>query len=114
MSRCGDFGIAYKMKVQMSYLVNNKQVIIKSANNSMQRRRNFNFERLQRDTSLTEVTGVSLVCVRVCVIMLRYLCRPISLELTAVNEGIVLDNIEVFRKNGFEFAIDEDGTVLIQ
>ena len=54
------------------------------------------------------------MCVRVCVIMLRYLCRPISLELTAVNEGIVLDNIEVFRKNGFEFAIDEDGTVLIQ
>ena len=35
--------------------------------------------------------------------------RPLSLELTAVNEDIVTDNIEVFRKNGFEFSIDKEG-----
>ena len=35
--------------------------------------------------------------------------RPLSLELTAVNEDIVIDNIEVFRKNGFEFIIDKEG-----
>jgi len=35
--------------------------------------------------------------------------RPLSLELTAVNEEIVIDNIEVFRKNGFEFSIDKEG-----
>ena len=35
--------------------------------------------------------------------------RPQSLELTAVNELILMDNIEIFKKNGFEFIINEDG-----
>ena len=35
--------------------------------------------------------------------------RPLPLELTAVNEDIVMDDIEVFRKNGFEFSIDKEG-----
>ena len=35
--------------------------------------------------------------------------RPLALELTAVNESVVMDNVEVFKKNGFEFLIDEDG-----
>ena len=35
--------------------------------------------------------------------------HSLSLELTAVSEDIVMDNIEVFRKNGFEFSIDKEG-----
>lgn len=34
---------------------------------------------------------------------------PQALELTAVNECILLDNIEIFEKNGFDFIIDQDG-----
>ena len=35
--------------------------------------------------------------------------KPLSLKLTAVSEDIVIDNIEVFRKNGFEFSINKEG-----
>ena len=41
--------------------------------------------------------------------LVSVLYRPLSLELTAVNEDIVMDNVEVFRKNGFEFYIDKEG-----
>ena len=34
---------------------------------------------------------------------------PLNLELTASSEVILMDNIEIFRKNGFEFLIDEQG-----
>jgi DNA mismatch repair protein PMS2 len=33
------------------------------------------------------------------------------LDLTAVNESILIENEEVFRKNGFDFIIDEKGRV---
>lgn len=36
---------------------------------------------------------------------------PKSLELTAANESILIDNEEVFRKNGFTFKIDHNGTI---
>lgn len=32
-----------------------------------------------------------------------------ALELTAVNESILLDNINIFKKNGFDFQINEEG-----
>lgn len=32
-----------------------------------------------------------------------------NLELTASNEIILIDNLEIFRKNGFDFLIDEEG-----
>ena len=35
--------------------------------------------------------------------------RPQKLELTAVNENILIESEEVFRKNGFDFIIDEKG-----
>ncbi|WAQ95591.1 PMS2-like protein [Mya arenaria] len=35
--------------------------------------------------------------------------NPMNLELTASNETILMDNLDVFRKNGFEFQIDENG-----
>ena len=40
----------------------------------------------------------------------RLIC-PQSLELTAVNENILIENLEVFRKNGFDFEIDEKAPV---
>lgn len=36
-------------------------------------------------------------------------CSPQKLHLTAVSENVLIENIEIFRKNGFEFLIDEDG-----
>lgn len=39
--------------------------------------------------------------------------RPQNLELTAANECLLLENLDVFHKNGFEFNIDENGTVLM-
>ncbi|XP_060559608.1 mismatch repair endonuclease PMS2-like [Ruditapes philippinarum] len=53
----------------------------------------FNFETLQRDT----------------VIQSQKLIAPLNLELTSSNETILMDNIDIFRKNGFEFIIDEEG-----
>lgn len=35
--------------------------------------------------------------------------RPQQLELTAINESILIDNVNIFKANGFEFSIDENG-----
>ncbi|KAJ9592773.1 hypothetical protein L9F63_015551, partial [Diploptera punctata] len=51
----------------------------------------YNFEMLQRNT----------------VIQNQKLVIPQKLELTAVNESILIESEEVFRKNGFDFIIDE-------
>lgn len=37
---------------------------------------------------------------------------PQKLHLTAVSENTLMENIEIFQKNGFEFLIDEDGITL--
>ncbi|XP_063076666.1 mismatch repair endonuclease PMS2 [Engraulis encrasicolus] len=37
---------------------------------------------------------------------------PQNLQLTAVSETVLIDNLEIFRKNGFEFQIDEDAQVM--
>ena len=46
-----------------------------------------------------------------CVIQNQRLIIPQALELTAVNESILLDNMEIFRKNGFQFHLDEEKPV---
>eukprot|EP00053_Salpingoeca_punica_P010933 m.97612 g.97612 ORF g.97612 m.97612 type:complete len:549 (-) comp15537_c0_seq3:16-1662(-) len=51
----------------------------------------YNFERLQKTTTLQ---------------CQRLLC-PKPLELTPVNESVVMDNLAIFRANGFDFDIDE-------
>ena len=33
---------------------------------------------------------------------------PQKLELTAANEAILVDNVEIFQKNGFDFEIDHN------
>ena len=33
---------------------------------------------------------------------------PQKLELTAANEAILVDNVEIFQKNGFDFEIDRN------
>lgn len=38
--------------------------------------------------------------------------RPQTLNLTAVNEAVLIENLEIFRKNGFDFVIDESGELL--
>ncbi|XP_046968358.1 mismatch repair endonuclease PMS2 [Vanessa cardui] len=52
----------------------------------------YNFETLQKTTELTS----------------QKLVIPQQLELTGVNEQILMDNVGVFKKNGFTFKIDED------
>nr|CAD7266230.1 unnamed protein product [Timema shepardi] len=52
----------------------------------------YNFEKLQRDTALRN----------------QRLVIPQKLELTAVNEGILVENVEIFRNNGFDFLIDKE------
>ncbi|XP_069012052.1 mismatch repair endonuclease PMS2 [Embiotoca jacksoni] len=37
---------------------------------------------------------------------------PQKLHLTAVSENVLMENIEIFRKNGFEFLVDEDAQVM--
>ena len=49
----------------------------------------YNFERLQRTTKMKS----------------QRLFVPKRLELTAISEEVVLDNIEIFRRNGFDFDI---------
>ncbi|KAJ8713366.1 hypothetical protein PYW07_013736 [Mythimna separata] len=52
----------------------------------------YNFETLQKTTELTS----------------QKLVIPQSLELTGVNEQILMDNLDVFKKNGFTFEIKEE------
>ncbi|KAM9426324.1 mismatch repair endonuclease PMS2 [Pholidichthys leucotaenia] len=56
----------------------------------------YNFEMLQQHTVLQ---GQKLIV-------------PQKLHLTAVSENILIENVEIFRKNGFEFVIDEDAQVM--
>ncbi|CAN7948451.1 unnamed protein product, partial [Ixodes pacificus] len=51
----------------------------------------YNFERLERDTVMKG----------------QKLLAPQLLELTAVNESVLIENREVFEKNGFAFEVDE-------
>nr|XP_026259957.1 mismatch repair endonuclease PMS2 [Urocitellus parryii] len=55
----------------------------------------YNFEMLQQHT----------------VFQAQRLIAPQSLNLTAVNEAVLIENLEIFRKNGFDFVIDEDAPV---
>uniref|UniRef100_A0A1A8C163 Mismatch repair endonuclease PMS2 n=1 Tax=Nothobranchius kadleci TaxID=1051664 RepID=A0A1A8C163_NOTKA len=56
----------------------------------------YNFEMLQQHTALQ---GQKLIA-------------PQKLHLTAVSENVLIENIEIFQKNGFEFLIDEDAQVM--
>ncbi|NXN95557.1 PMS2 endonuclease, partial [Rhinopomastus cyanomelas] len=55
----------------------------------------YNFEMLQQHTVLQ---GQKLIA-------------PQNLNLTAVNESVLIENLEIFRKNGFDFVINEDAPV---
>ncbi|XP_036913734.1 mismatch repair endonuclease PMS2 isoform X2 [Sturnira hondurensis] len=55
----------------------------------------YNFEMLQQHTVLQG----------------QRLLVPQTLNLTAVNEAVLLENLEIFRKNGFDFIIDESAPV---
>lgn len=55
----------------------------------------YNFEMLQTHTVLQ---GQKLI-------------SPQILNLTAVNESILMENLEIFRKNGFDFVVDEGAPV---
>ncbi|XP_012381065.1 mismatch repair endonuclease PMS2 isoform X2 [Dasypus novemcinctus] len=55
----------------------------------------YNFEMLQQHTVLQ---GQRLIV-------------PQTLNLTAINEAVLIENLEIFRKNGFDFVIDEDAPV---
>ncbi|NXW70253.1 PMS2 endonuclease, partial [Hirundo rustica] len=55
----------------------------------------YNFEMLQQHTVLQ---GQKLIV-------------PQNLDLTAVNETVLIENLEIFRKNGFDFVINENAPV---
>ncbi|NXG01543.1 PMS2 endonuclease, partial [Sakesphorus luctuosus] len=55
----------------------------------------YNFEMLQQHTALQ---GQKLIV-------------PQNLNLTAVNETVLIENLEIFRKNGFDFVINENAPV---
>ncbi|NXJ67375.1 PMS2 endonuclease, partial [Rostratula benghalensis] len=55
----------------------------------------YNFEMLQQHTVLQ---GQKLIA-------------PQNLNLTAVNEAVLIENLEIFRKNGFDFVINENAPV---
>lgn len=44
----------------------------------------------------------------VCINHCFCLYRAQQLELTGVNEQILMDNLDIFKKNGFTFEIDEE------
>ncbi|XP_077131033.1 mismatch repair endonuclease PMS2 [Ranitomeya variabilis] len=56
----------------------------------------YNFEMLQQNTVLQ---GQRLI-------------MPQKLNLTVVNETVLIDNLEIFKKNGFDFIYDEDAPIL--
>ncbi|XP_078365441.1 mismatch repair endonuclease PMS2-like isoform X2 [Oculina patagonica] len=56
----------------------------------------FNFEDQQRNTTIKS----------------QRLIAPQRLELTAANEAILMDNVEIFQKNGFDFEIDQNAEAM--
>lgn len=56
----------------------------------------YNFEDQQRNTTIRS----------------QRLIVPQKLELTAANEAILMDNVDIFRKNGFEFEIDANAEAM--
>ena len=52
----------------------------------------YNYERLQETSAL----------------QYQQLLAPMRLQLSALEEMTILDNLELFRKNGFDFQVDED------
>ncbi|XP_056325160.1 mismatch repair endonuclease PMS2 [Danio aesculapii] len=56
----------------------------------------YNFEMLQQNTVLK---GQRLIV-------------PQSLHLPAISETVLMENLEIFRRNGFDFLIDEDAQVM--
>ena len=44
-----------------------------------------------------------------CMTRILSVLRPIALELTAVNETVLMENLRVFEMNGFRFLIQSDG-----
>ncbi|XP_041746996.2 LOW QUALITY PROTEIN: mismatch repair endonuclease PMS2-like [Coregonus clupeaformis] len=56
----------------------------------------YNFEMLQQHTAMQ---GQRLIV-------------PQNLHLMAVSENVLMENLEIFRKNGFDFLIDEDAQVM--
>lgn len=71
----------------------------------------YNFEQLQMNTVLDSQVLVRLVRAR----LGRYLYidliyfSPKPLELTAGNESLLIEHVDVFKKNGVSFKIDESG-----
>uniref|UniRef100_A0A6I8RAB3 Mismatch repair endonuclease PMS2 n=1 Tax=Xenopus tropicalis TaxID=8364 RepID=A0A6I8RAB3_XENTR len=55
----------------------------------------YNFEMLQQETVLQ---GQRLIA-------------PQKLHLTAVNETVLIDNLDIFKKNGFDFIFDEEAPI---
>ena len=49
-----------------------------------------------------------LFTVTTCTKLCPFVCRPQNLELTSSNEIILMESIEVFRKNGFDFVVNEE------
>ena len=56
----------------------------------------FNFEDQQRNTTMKS----------------QRLIFPQKLELTAANEAILMDNVEIFQKNGFDFEFDHNAEAM--
>jgi len=42
-------------------------------------------------------------------LIFNFFYRPQQLELTAVNEMVLMENINVFQMNGFDFHFQQDG-----
>lgn len=42
------------------------------------------------------------------VLLFSTACRPKSLEVTANDELVVMQNLDIFRSNGFNFLVDDD------
>ena len=82
MQICGQFNLGFIIAML------NKDLFIVDQHASEEK---YNFETLQRTT----------------VIKSQKMVMPLNLELTSVNESILIDNIKVFEKNGFQFQIDE-------
>lgn len=67
----------------------------------------FNFERFQKRARIS----TQKLILQIAFFNINIIFSPQTLELGAVQNGVLRDNVDIFRANGFDFSFNDSGKV---